>query len=287
MIKTIYGRALSVISRKPMKLWGLSLLSVVLIALAGVLFGIIPGVNIALVWLLTVSMTMVYLHGYLGEEVHTVNLFECFRDWPTIKRVLLGMGYKYLWIVLWALIPIVGIVFAIIRSYEYALTAYILVNEPEVPITEAIEVSKQRTDGFKAKMFWADILWVLLVWVAMLVLALLGSIPYVGVLFIIVMVVMLIAVAIFSELFKGLVHAAFYVEIQRQTGEGPQFDDSMNVLPERTKHASAPAEQVKFCPECGSRNAADSKFCVNCGHPFAAPVQDTVADAAEEAADKE
>ena len=215
------------------------------------------------------SMTMIFLHGYLGEEVHTVNLFECFRDWPTIKRVVLGEGYKTLWIVLWALIPIVGPVFAVIRSYEYALTPYILVNEPEISITDAIEVSKKRTDGFKAKMFWADLLWVLIICAALLILGLLASIPYAGVVFSVVIVLVLIAVAVFSGLFQGLVHAAFYVEIQRQTGEGPQFDDSMNIPVEWPKAVSA--GDVKFCPECGARNAANSKFCVNCGHGFAAP----------------
>ena len=43
-------------------------------------------------------------------------------DLATIKRVLCGMGWMMLWIFLWSLIPIVGIVFGIIRTYEYRPT---------------------------------------------------------------------------------------------------------------------------------------------------------------------
>ena len=274
MIKTIYSRAFTVLSRKPFKLWGLSLLSGLLISLASALFGIIPGLAIAIGWLLYVSMVMVFLHGYLGEDVKTVNLFECFKDWATIKRVLCGCGYAALWIFLWGLIPVVGFVFAIIRAYEYALVPYILVNEPEISITDACDVSKSRMEGFKAKMFWADMLWLIIVWAAIIILVLLAKIPYVGIIFGIAAVLVGIAAAIFGTLFVGLVDAAFYVEIQRQTGEGPQFDDSMNNPVEKPKPAKAQytapvSGEFKFCPECGTRNPVSGKFCIGCGHSFA------------------
>lgn len=272
MIKTIYSRALTVLSRKPFRLWGLSLLSSLLITLASALFGVIPGLAVALSWLLSVSMTMVFLHGYLGEDVKIVNLFDCFADWGTVKRVLCGVGLTVLRIFLWALIPFAGIVFAIIRAYEYALVPYILVNEPEIPIAETLEVSKKRMDGFKGKMFWADMLWILIVWAAMLVLSLLGLIPYVGVIFKIAVILICVCVALFGSLFKGLVDSAFYVEIQRETGEGPQFDDSMNNPTEKPKHVTphtyTPAGDFKFCPMCGTRNPVNGKFCISCGNAF-------------------
>ncbi len=272
MIKTIYGRALTVLGRKPMKLWGLSLLSFFLILLAETAFGLIPVAGLAVGFLLEVGMTMIYLHGYLGEDVHTVQLFDCFRDWKTIKRVLCGMGYMYLWVFLWSLIPVVGIVFAIIRAYEYRLTPYILMMEPDVPITEAYKVSRQRTEGYKAKMFWADLLWILIVWAAVLILALLAQIRYVGFIFYIALALIYIAVCLFGNLFTGLVGAAFYVEIQRASGEGPQFDDSMNNPAPKAAPApvfqAAAEEGIKFCPSCGARNLASGKFCTGCGYKF-------------------
>ena len=42
------------------------------------------------------------------------DLFDCFRDWQTIKRVLAGMGWMILWIFLWSLIPIALIVFLLL-----------------------------------------------------------------------------------------------------------------------------------------------------------------------------
>ena len=104
---------------------------------------------------------MIYLSGYRGENVQVVQLFSCFKDWQTAKRVILGMGWMALWIFLWALIPIVGPIFAIIRSYQYRLTPYILITEPEVSITDAIKESTKRTEGYKLKMWLAEVLCVI------------------------------------------------------------------------------------------------------------------------------
>ena len=97
MIKTIYSRALSVLMKKPLKLWGISLLSIFLCSVFTYLCGVaIPGLALAISVLMTTSMTMIYLSGYRGENVQTVQLFSCFKDWQTIKRVVLGMGWMIL-----------------------------------------------------------------------------------------------------------------------------------------------------------------------------------------------
>ncbi|MBO4854521.1 MAG: hypothetical protein J5482_05235 [Oscillospiraceae bacterium] len=213
MIMAIYKKALAVLMKKPLRLWGISLLSILLASVASVLFGVIPGVALAIGLLLDTSMTMIYLHGYRGEEVSTVNLFDCFRDWTTVKRVLCGMGWMWLWIFLWSLIPVVGWIFGIIRIYEYRLTPYILMQEPDAKPTDAIKVSKERTRGWKGKMFGADILVIVLFYAAFLVLSLFSRIPYIGVLFALVMFVGGICFAVLLPLFQGLVRSAFYEEI--------------------------------------------------------------------------
>ena len=285
MIKKIYGRVFTVLKRRPWKLWGLSLLAVLLVFLANSLFGMIPGVGLALSILFDVALVMVFLRGYLGEELHTVQLFDCFKDWKTIKRVLCGMGYMYLWVFLWFLIPFAGIVFAIIRCYEYRLTPYILVNEPDVPATEAYKVSRQRTNGFKAKMFWADVLWIMVFCAAFLILVLLALIPYVGFVFGIAAFLLYCLFCLFSFLFAGLVQSAFYVEIQRAAGEGPQFDDSMNDPPEKVvpvlEESVSSAGKFKYCPQCGSKNSIDGKFCTGCGYKFDSYPADSPAPAPE------
>lgn len=250
MIKIIYGRALKVLMKKPFALWGISLLSTLLISVANVLCGAVPILSIAISLLLTTSMTMVFLHGYRGDEVKAVHLFDSCKDWATVKRVLGGMGWMALWIFLWSLIPVAGPIFAIIRTYEYRLVPYILVTEPEIAPTEAIKVSKERTNGYKAKMFWADVLVGVLFAAANLVLGLLGMIPAVGVLFIIILVLLSIVYAILLPLFLGLVQAAFYEEIKNPTIAIVQTSSAPGV----------------FCPNCGNAVAADSAFCPNCGN---------------------
>lgn len=245
MLMTIYKRAFKVMMSKPLKLWGLSLLAILLSSVAGVLCGAaIPVLGLSVGFLLTTSMTLIFLRGYRGEEVHTVQLFECFKDWQTIKRVLLGMGWMALWIFLWCLIPIVGFVFAIIRLYEYRLTPYILVFEPDVPITEAINVSKTRTNGYKAQMFLADFIYIAGFIVACVLLGLLCSIPVVKYFFMFVAFVFVLAFYALAPLFAGLVQAAFYEEITNPSVAAPTT-----------------------CLGCGSKLAPNSAFCPVCGKP--------------------
>ena len=156
---------------------------------------------------------MIYLHGYRGQEVHSLQLFDCFRDGRTVKRVLCGMLWAGLWVLLWSLIPVVGPIFGLIRLYEYRLTPYILMTEPDVAPTDAREISRQRTEGFKGKMFGADILAVLAVMGVYLVLALLCMIPFIGKLFALIYLLFHLCVLAFLPLFLGLVQSAFYEEI--------------------------------------------------------------------------
>lgn len=220
MVMAVYKKALNVLARKPFKLWGISLLSIVITLVLSFLFGLTVGIALALNVLISTSMTMVYLHGYRGEDVKVVQLFDCFKDFATIKRVVCGMAWMALWIFLWGLIPIVGIFFVIVKSYAYRLTPYILVHEQNIPLTEAIKVSEKRTMGFKGKMFLADFLAYIFIWAAFFVLGLFVKIPYIGVLFAIVIFVLSLCVAAFTPLFFGLVQAAFYVEIENINKSG-------------------------------------------------------------------
>lgn len=250
MLKIIYTRALKVLMKKPLALWGISLLNVLLISVGSTLCGVVPILAIAITLLLSTSMIMVYLHGYRGEEVKAVQLFDAFKDWATIKRVLCGMGWMALWIFLWSLIPIVGPIFAMIRMYEYRLVPYILVTEPDVKPADAIKVSKERTMGYKAKMFWADVLVGVAIFVVSLVLGLLCAIPYVGVLFGIILFLFTVAAGVLTPLFMGLIQAAFYEEIQNPTIAIVQTSSAPGI----------------FCPNCGNAVAADSAFCPSCGN---------------------
>ena len=252
MIMTIYKRAFAVLMSKPVKLWGISLLAILLTAVLTALCGVaIPILGISISLLLGTSLLMVFLRGYRGEDVQITQLFDCFKDWATIKRVVLGLGWMLLWILLWGLIPIVGPIIAIIRSYEYRLTPYILVTEPEVPLTEAIKISKARTEGYKLKMWGADILVFLILWGAFFILGLLCAIPVIGALFALVTTLAWLAVVALSPLFFGLVQAAFYEEIRNPTIPTVKVGGNYG-----------------FCTKCGAPYLSESAlFCANCGAP--------------------
>ena len=258
MIFTIYKRALAVLMKRPFALWGISLLEVLLTAVVTVLFGAIPGLALGINLLLSTSMTMIFLHGFSGEGVKAVQLFDCFKDGATAKRVLGGMLWMKLWAFLWSLIPVVGPIFAIIRTYEYRLTPYILVTEPEISATEAMKVSSQRTRGWKFKMWATDILLPVIVFLIVLILALLGRIPYIGVLFNLVLFLFVLCYAALAPLYSGLIQAAYYEEIKNPT----------YVPPVRVPQAPAGTAPrgAAFCPNCGSPLLPDSKFCANCGN---------------------
>ncbi|MBR4768159.1 MAG: hypothetical protein IK088_04190 [Lachnospiraceae bacterium] len=257
MIFKILGRALKVVAKKPFRLWGISLLAELLTAVALFAFGGVIGIAIGIILLISVGNTMVFLHGYRGEQVEALQLFDAFRGKDTVKRVLIGMLWKELWVFLWGLIPFAGPVFAIIKTYQYRLTPYILVQEPEVNPTDAMKISKERTKGYVGKMFLTDLLIVGAVYVTAFVLMLLGLIPYVGVLFMIILVLTMIVVGAILPLVTGLVQAAYYEEITNPTIEV------------KAEPQAAPAQgEVKFCPQCGNPTAKDALFCTRCGYRF-------------------
>lgn len=216
MVQTIYTRALKILMEKPFKLWGISLLAIVLSSVLSTLCGVaIPLLGIGVGLLISTAMTIIYLRGYRGEEISVVQLFELFKDWNTIKRVLLGLGWMYLWVSLWFLVPVLGPIIALIRIYQYRLVPYILVFEPEVPITKATEISTQKTEGYKLTMWLADIAYAVIFVVAVFVLSWFIPIPLIGPLFALAIFIAYIVFIALSPLFAGLVQAAFYEEIMK------------------------------------------------------------------------
>lgn len=222
MVSSIYKKTFSVLMKRPFRLWGISLLAEFLCLVAYAGFIGVPAAAFCAALLLLASMSMIFLNSYrTGLEPKTTYLFASFKK-DRILRVLGGMAWMQLWIFLWSLIPIVGIVFGIIRMYEYRFVPYILMTRDDVKPTDAIKISKQETMGYKGKMFGADILLGAVYLGAFLVFTLLGKIPYLGVLFRILWVLIAIAYGLLAPLFSGIMQAAFYVEIQNRRAAGPQ-----------------------------------------------------------------
>ncbi|MBO5306286.1 MAG: hypothetical protein J6B12_05930 [Clostridia bacterium] len=213
MILSIYRKALAIIAQKPFRLLGVAWLSSLLSLIVSILFGAVIGVALAINLAISTSMTLVFLRGYRGITPRAVDLFYCLKDWQTAKRVICGMAWQTLWIFLWALIPLVGWIIAIVKAYSWRLTPYILANEPTVPATQAIHVSAQRTYGYRGAMFGADILVYVCIFIISFVLSLLANIPYIGGTFLLLYILFSLTSVLLSPLFVGLVKAAFYEEI--------------------------------------------------------------------------
>ena len=89
------------------------------------------------------------LKVYNGEEGKFEDMFSCFKT-PEFGRSIGGYWYMALWIWLWSLLFIIP---GIVKTFAYCLTPYILVDEPEIPVTEALNRSKELTKGHKWEIF--------------------------------------------------------------------------------------------------------------------------------------
>ena len=300
MVSSIYKKTFSVLMKRPFRLWGISLLAEFLCLVAYAGFIGVPAAAFCAALLLSASMSMIFLNSYrTGLEPKTSYLLAAFSK-DRIWRVLGGMAWMYLWIFLWFLIPVVGFVFAAIRAYEYRFVPYILMTRDDVRPTEAIKVSKAETMGYKGKLFGADLLLEGAYFVVILLLSLLSRIPYVGIVFTILRIVLTVAFGVLAPLFLGILHAAFYVEIQNRRAAAPQpsapaqpvppvipapasepetqpapqgepvvtaQEPEVPVQPEPEQEApEQPQPAEPRCPHCGAAvKTPGAVFCTSCG----------------------
>ncbi len=204
-----YKAAFEILKKKPVLLWGLSLLSNFIIIIVS-LFGGVAIISVPVALVLEASLSVLYLKGIRGEGVETKNIFSGFTSLKQAVHVAGGMLWMYLWILLWGLIPIAGLVFAVIKVYEYAFTPYILITRPEIEAMDALKESKKLTRGFKGKMFGAQALVYVAIFLCSFFLTLFSMIRFIGGLFSFILLVFTIAVAAFCPIFLGLVSAKFY-----------------------------------------------------------------------------
>ena len=216
LIGTVLINALNVVLSKPIRLWALSLLNMVMTSLSNAL-SLIPLLSMSINYNLTLGMAGIFLKGYRREEVQTEELFDGFKHGgKTFLRNACSLGWKQLLVFLWGLIPIVGPIFTLIKGYAYSFVPYLLKENHDLGAMEAPRESERMTKGYKSKMFWAEILIGLIIGVAFGILAALSAIPYIGVLFIIITILAAIVVMVLYPLYMGLVHAAFYEEIKNK-----------------------------------------------------------------------
>ena len=206
MFLQTYKRALEVILKKPIMLWGLSLLLSIVTLLGSVVTAPIPFVSIAVGYLFTCGAAKLYMDGLKGKEVNSKQLFFAFNK--NCVKTAGAMAWRDLWSFIWAMVPIAGIV----KSYSYRFVPYIIVTHPEVSAFDALKISMKMTKGKKGQMWLADLIFAVAPAVASLILGLLSAIPFIGLLFRLVLIILSIALLLFSNIFAGLYQAAFFNE---------------------------------------------------------------------------
>ncbi len=93
------------------------------------------------------SYTITLLRNHRGEPTGLSNLFDGYRDFSRIFTTILLQG---IYIFLWSILLIIP---GIIKSFSYALTPYILKDEPGLSNNAAIERSMEMMEGHKMQLF--------------------------------------------------------------------------------------------------------------------------------------
>ena len=91
------------------------------------------------------------LKNLRSEAVSVNNLFDGFRDYTRITGTMaLVLLYTFLWTLL-LIIP------GIIKTYSYAMTSFILNDNPDTGLNVAIEESMDMMNGHKMELFLLDL----------------------------------------------------------------------------------------------------------------------------------
>lgn len=268
MVSWICRNVRSVLQTKPWRLWGISLLAGLLTWLGVIGFVGVPAVAFCLDLALTGSLALLFLEAYRGNAVESRDLFTPFRR-EQLPHLVGGMAWMSLWVFLWFLIPVAGLVLGPMKLYAYRFTPYILLTRPDVKATEAIQVSARETQGYRGKMFLVDLLIYGALILAALLLTGLAQIPWMGPLFYTLLVVVVLLAVFLIPLFTGLIRAGFYDEVQHCL-EDPSYSTRFAppTPPAYTPPAAGqqpPQPGTQYCPICGQPAPKAARFCNNCG----------------------
>ena len=102
---------------------------------------------------LTWGYQTLFLGAVRGGEATAKDMFEGYNK-ELFSRVLTTTLLYYVYIFLWSLLLLIP---GCIKSYSYAMTPYILKDNPEMKNNAAIEESMRMMDGHKLELFLLDL----------------------------------------------------------------------------------------------------------------------------------
>ena len=116
------------------------------VCLSGVTFGFETLWTLAMIpleW----GFAIMFLLLVRGEKLDISRMFDGYKDF---LRIFCTMLLQKVYIFLWSLLLIIP---GIIKAFSYAMTSYILKDNPEIKNNEAIEKSMQMMQGHKMDLF--------------------------------------------------------------------------------------------------------------------------------------
>lgn len=105
-------------------------------------------ISIFLIKPLSIGLKRYFINGYKNDSKLSY-LFSAFTDGSWFKLAL-KLTLKDIYLLLWSLLLIIP---GIIKSYQYYYVDYILAENPDMSLSEAINISKRRTEGEKFDIF--------------------------------------------------------------------------------------------------------------------------------------
>ena len=115
----------------------------------------IPYIGRLVFWVIIGAVTLTYaiisLKVIDRENVGIEDAFSGFKNFISALGLLL---WQELWIFLWSLLLIIP---GIVKAYSYSMCFYILVDNPDMGIREALNESKRITHGYKMDLFILDL----------------------------------------------------------------------------------------------------------------------------------
>ena len=213
------GLTLKTLMKKPVQLWGLSLLGVILQSLSNLLCAAPPILGMGVSSTLSAGMENVFLDAYHQKDINSKQIFSGFSSGKSFLRIAGGMLWRTLWLFLWALfalIPIVGWVIApimlVVKGISYSFTPYLLLRKKDISPLDALKRSMEMTKGYRGKIFLTYLICYAALLVIGLLLFLIGHIPGIG---IVLAGIIGLVIGIFCPLFFGVLRAAMFTEVVR------------------------------------------------------------------------
>lgn len=106
--------------------------------------------NILVEGSLTLGLASIFLQFSRNEETKIEDLFAYFTNGKLFVRGIVSYILPNIYLILWTLLFIIP---GIIKSFSYAMTNYILIDNPDYSVDQAITESRRMMDGHKFDLF--------------------------------------------------------------------------------------------------------------------------------------